>query len=413
MANLSDYFTMQEDPFQAALAAKLFGASKKLPEGDNSIVNQVAMDAQQPPPVSNPQFDTAVLNQNTAPVRSPPPAAVASRAAKTKAETSAYQVLPQLDTNPAFQEQRDALATYKDRINAYINKERGLKDVDLSPLMALAKSWNPQSTLADTYKAPESLEEHNKNATALSGMYEQRANDVAKTQADLVKDKLNALIGIDRSNKEMSPALDMMRDRLDNSIHQKTVTAVKNDPVIRNLYQGSRNIANALSALDEAKVATPQQFAELQQGIRKNLGITGTSGVEERDRIMLNSLGVDTDRVQQYLFGQPTDITKDVPEFIDHLKNLVQIVQRNNMMQMQSHLQSKMAGNKSFYQRRPDLANDLQDLGSATTAQFQPQNMAPGAAGRQTSGLPSASAPGKAPIMTFEEFKKAKAEGRL
>lgn len=165
---------------------------------------------------------------------------------------------------------------------------------------------------------------------------------------------------IDASNGYKREGLDVRRDRMDRGEHQQVINAVNRNPTLKSRLLQYQNLENALSNLTNAEHITPQQFHEAQQSIRSNLGIKGTSGVDERSGTYLNSLGLKSDNWNQFLTGVPQDMKPNDP-FLKHIKNLAGLEQRNARAQYQKALQAASGGHSSMYSRRPDLQADLED----------------------------------------------------
>lgn len=164
---------------------------------------------------------------------------------------------------------------------------------------------------------------------------------------------------------------DMAQDRFANMAHQKNIQALKRDPQLLKQLTQTNNLGAALNNLANAEHITPQQFDEAQQAIRGNLGIKGNSGIGEREKSYLNSLGLDADRFQQFLTGDPKSMRPDDP-FLMHIKNLAQLEQQNIQNQTNSRISAVTGGNDWMYNdpKYKKYKDSLDSLVGATKQQF-------------------------------------------
>lgn len=352
-------------------------------------------------PQSNPNFDPATLlqSQNSAPVPGvkvasngpislgePLPmnpflsgnnaAAAAGSARKATAESMFYDLLKSADKNPSLDAQKQTVDDYAAKVKAYADKPTGgFSSLNLAPLAALADSWSG-SKLAQAYTPPESAGEHNQKVIGMQGNLAALQGNLTKEQTDLLKDKLAGLVGIDKANKD-SGMTNSFIARADETNHRTNLQDLKNNKPLQQRLQQSTNLANAMSVLDNAVKKPPQQLSELQQTIRANMGIKGTSGLGEREKDYFNNAGLDADRLQQYLFGSINDVGESQAEVISHLRDMVGIEQRNVRAQADQMMNTQISGQEAMYQRRPDLFAGLQNALKASQGQFSPESLAP------------------------------------
>lgn len=164
--------------------------------------------------------------------------------------------------------------------------------------------------------------------------------------------------------------VNMKQNRLDLQAHNKVVTAIKSDPVLKQRLTAENNINNALSIVSDPNVkVTPQQVHELQQTLRRNMGITGTSGVGEREETYIKTLGMNVDNIKQFLTGSPQDISSN-KDLMQHFKDLAKVEKNNIENQMQKRLGVVSGGYGSMYKRRGDLKGDLDELIQSASGQF-------------------------------------------
>lgn len=162
------------------------------------------------------------------------------------------------------------------------------------------------------------------------------------------------------------------RERTDQMVHQRNLQALKKDTQLNERLRQYANLSNALATINDAEQVTPQQIDEFQQAVRSNLGIKGSGGVDERSKTYINSLGLNAERIQQFITGDPASIAKD-SNLLNHLRDLARVEQANIAAQMDKRISAITAGNKSVYARRSDLRNDLLDAVGAARSQYQPK----------------------------------------
>lgn len=161
-------------------------------------------------------------------------------------------------------------------------------------------------------------------------------------------------------NQFMGGLIQNKQDTLTENTHQKVLARVLNDPNSRAKINQYQNLQGALNNVANAEKLTPQSIDEFQQAIRANLGIKGTSGVEERGKDYFNSSGLNYDRFKQFLTGDPVSISQN-DEIVKHLKDLANLENKNIQNQMDKAVNSASAGNGSFYKKHPDKYQDLLD----------------------------------------------------
>lgn len=164
--------------------------------------------------------------------------------------------------------------------------------------------------------------------------------------------------------------LDLAKDRLDQSVHQKVLAKLKGDTVLSQRLSQYGNLTNALSVIADAKSLTPQQISEFQQSVRSNLGIKGVGGVDEREKTYINTLGLTFERWAQFLTGDPASISKD-SNLVQHFIDLANLERKSIGGIMDKRISALAAGNASVYKRRPDLKSDLIGVTEALKSQYQ------------------------------------------
>lgn len=372
-----------DDPAEASVWNKLMKKTSSTPiESVNSLPFSMPQSPAQNLKSVNSQMspgpDKSTLMQAGKGIQAPPPMPMQAPRGNPKRQQQTFDSMDALlDDNrvtPAINQAQGEVSDLKARIQQYLDQGQ---QPDFTALASLTDAWTG-SKFAGAYNRPENSQERAKNVAALQNMVAQRQGDISKEELSLLKDKITAKAALLKADKDAAPFEKMLRERLDNSSHERVLRAVKEDKTIVGLFEKSRNIANAQSLLDQADVVPPEQFHEFQQTIRRNLGITGTSGLSEREKTMFNNVGLKWDEAQQFLYGTPQDTRESQAAFFKHLQNITGLIQKNNLSQMEGRLKAKMAGRESMYARRPDLYSDLQNLRSATLEQFSPEVLAPG-----------------------------------
>lgn len=195
----------------------------------------------------------------------------------------------------------------------------------------------------------------------------------------------------------------------DERIHNQNLSKVNNDPTATQLVNTTNNLKNAVANYQKGG-ATPQEFQELQQAVRSNLGLKGTSGVDERASTYLDSLGIRADKITQFLTGDPKSVMESDPKFGDQITKLANLEIENKKGQYRDQVGKLTAGHKSFYNNHPDLKDDFEaavgagnvQMGVAPQGLVQPQTASP----QQGLISPTGAAPAKP--MSFEEFMKSR-----
>lgn len=177
--------------------------------------------------------------------------------------------------------------------------------------------------------------------------------------------------GFEAQARSRELRLEQGDDTKDRREHERVVTRIASNPVVKQRLQQSQNLENALSIITQSDHLTPQQIHEFQQAIRGNLGIKGSSGVGEREETYFKSMGLNAANWSQFLTGEPANIAKD-SAMVQHLRQLAQIEQGNIKNQVDKALTAASGGHASMYKRRPDLKADLAEAISGYAGQMGP-----------------------------------------
>jgi hypothetical protein len=173
-------------------------------------------------------------------------------------------------------------------------------------------------------------------------------------QKDVANIKNKGLL--DAANARNSSANPRVAQR-DQTIHNQNLAAVNKDSIASGLQTTYNNLQNAVSNFQKGG-ATPQEFQELQQGVRSNLGIKGTSGVNERADTYLTDLGLKADEKKQFLFGDLQSVMENHPQLANQVLKMADLEVQNKRAQYQARIQQLKAGHASFYKNHPDLSQD-------------------------------------------------------
>ncbi len=180
------------------------------------------------------------------------------------------------------------------------------------------------------------------------------------------------------NNDFKQDSLDVRKDTIDRREHERVLTRINSNPNVKTRLQQYQNLDNTLSNIANADHITPEMFDEAQQAIRANLGIKGATGVGERELTQMRSVGLNVDRMKQFLTGMPSDVGQQ-NQFLAHIKNLANLEKQNISSQFDKSLAAASGGHASMYKRRSDLKEDLKDAISAQKDQLEsaPQQSAP------------------------------------
>lgn len=271
---------------------------------------------------------------------------------------------------------RKSAASY---LNVVANSTLGKKNPEaFSPLLSLAN--DPKTT-----------------ASQLNDAFE-KSPLLKYTNALAAKDQGSEIASAVWGNRK-----ELQQERMDQMAHQKTIQSIRRDPQLTKRIANYQNLENAMSNITNADNLTPQQIAEVQQTIRGSLGI-GAGGVGEREHSYINSLGLNFENMKQFISGDPATISKD-SKLIEHFKDLARIEQGNIGRQMEKRLSAVSAGNRSMYERRPDLKADLLDAVNSFKDQYAQEQSPQAAPASQpsTAIIPDANA-GSSSKVTAEDL---------
>lgn len=279
------------------------------------------------------------------------------------------------------------------RMQADVLGNRGIaSQLDLSPLAALADYENAKqglsTNLSKSYTPPPGPEMMRDKLFAYQNQIQKDRADLQKAITANLKTQnqsggtFSDLLAMAQTQNQQRTEQDAMNtgaqkaqsfeDRQVQRIHAQMVGAAKRDPILKAYTTQYANLNNAISNLANADHMTPQQFDEAQQAVRANLGIKGTSGVNEREKTMLNSLGYNVDRLLQLVTAKPSNINQNDP-IVQHVKQLAALEQNNIGAQAQRRIDAVLQGNDWIYNdpRYSYLKDSLNPFRASLSGQYQ------------------------------------------
>lgn len=206
-------------------------------------------------------------------------------------------------------------------------------------------------------------------------------------------------MGLDTSTNLAKSRIDLSGNRLDEMVHERATNSVTKDPQLVQLLNGYQNLHNAKENFLKGG-ATPQEFGELQQAVRNNIGLKSGGGVSERQETYLRSLGIDKDKFMQFVSGDPQSVLDSDPKMAHQILGLVDLEQKNKQDQAAQQLDKLTKKHEGFYKSkgREVYANDFNNLVGGYKSQFGLNNQ-----GSQKSGLINAAPSGEGGGLTREQ----------
>lgn len=319
-------------------------------------MNPLAVDTQGEEPVAR---AIAQAPQPSQPTIQPPQAAPAPRIDPMQAilkDIQAAELKRQAAIAPLIEKQKQDNEMKRNTLKAYLEKTS--PKLDLSPLAALVDS-STGSKFAGDYKSPVGPNDLIDNVTKQQAGISASDKDIAEAQAKNHSDALAGKILLAQARAGQQQG--MLDDKFAFRAHKSVVDNIKNDPQLKAQLVQLRNLDNAATLVNKSETLTPQQIDEFQQAVRANLGIKGTSGVGEREKNYFNTLGLNGERLAQFLTGDPANIAKDAP-LVKHIKDLANVESKNVKGQLADRLDVLTEGYGSIYDTHPKLKSDLDRL---------------------------------------------------
>lgn len=196
---------------------------------------------------------------------------------------------------------------------------------------------------------------------------------------------------------------DVATERLDQrnmALHNQNVNKLMGDAQINKRVNQYNNLKNALANIEGGIVPTTESFNELQQSVRSNLGIKGTSVGEERASTYLTGLPMKVAELRQFLSMQPQDVRKyGGTAFLEHVTALARREMGNIQKLADKEVKGHEAGRSPLYTKHPELAGAWQQAIQQKRSAFDlaPEDAQP--AGQAPAAAP---APTAAPAVSLE-----------
>lgn len=163
-------------------------------------------------------------------------------------------------------------------------------------------------------------------------------------------------------------------------IHSQFQSKITQDQGFRDKAKQYYNLSNAIALARSGKELPVQSADEIQQAIRNNLGIKGTGGVEEREKVYLSNAGWDVNKLQQYLTGNIKSIDINDP-FMAHILDLADLERENARQGVMDQVDILSSGNSWIYNQYPKLKQSLDEkiatigrVYGGTKKESQPKN---------------------------------------
>lgn len=149
-------------------------------------------------------------------------------------------------------------------------------------------------------------------------------------------------------------------DRMNNQIVGKVISY----PAVAQRVKQIQNLDTAAAMLNtqlvpgENGTVTPQQIRDAQATMLTNLGIGGTSGVEERKHRLNDTLGMRAGDLFTFLTGDPQTLSGN-SNLVKMIQNGIETEKSNAQKQLESTLTKLPAAYGSFYKKHPEMLADL------------------------------------------------------
>lgn len=161
--------------------------------------------------------------------------------------------------------------------------------------------------------------------------------------------KINAQGKVDAAGVSAGPDSPRIQ-RMNESVHQNAINSVTKNTGAEKALQSSANLQMALNNFENSGHAH-EEFNQLQQAVRANTGISGSSTGVERANAYLNDLGMKGQGYAQFLTGGIQDVEKSSPEMVDLVRKLAarDITQKQQFAAQQ--LKPAVTGHVAFYNK--------------------------------------------------------------
>lgn len=136
---------------------------------------------------------------------------------------------------------------------------------------------------------------------------------------------------------------------IDLRTHTTALKAVNDDKISNDLQTSYQNLHNSIANF-KASDQNPEEFNQLQQSLRANAGIKGTSTGSERADSYLHDYGITVQQFIQKLSGTPQDVEKSSPGFVALVHKVADAELDNKRQQIAGQIMRKAQGYRDFYQ---------------------------------------------------------------
>lgn len=183
------------------------------------------------------------------------------------------------------------------------------------------------------------------------------------------------------ANQGNSTPEERLDSRLSQQAHNQVVRQLNSDPVLRTKLQQIQGIDNAGKIIEEAPVVTPAVFDEYQQALVGAIA-RGNTSVGERAHRYMSSMGIDENRILQYLSGQPMGVSKDDP-LLKTAQGFAKTERGNIQKQYNQILDTSIqgSGQQHVYDKHPEMYQSLKSMVGAKKGLVAPE--VPGSGGFQ------------------------------
>lgn len=291
----------------------------------------------------------------------------------------------QAAADASTQAEQAGITGLEDYINQYKSKPTG---VDLSALGGLLSSLDPRFQSLSQSLEKSRPETESAKAEKLAGLMQKLQASKSQASKGLLS-TLNAQLKAMDTGNVLKQKFDMRQNAIDESNKQKVLNRLNNNIGLRNEMSSQMGLRSAFAVLENADEITPQILHDFQQILATNMGVRGQSGVAERGERYFNTAGLDWAKWKQYVLGNPEDLGKD-NAIIEHLRKMGTVEKDLLGKRIDKHLNALAAGNKSMFQRRPDLKEDVMESIAAQKEYATGVDAAADVPRRTMPGLPSA-----------------------
>lgn len=265
---------------------------------------------------------------------------------------------------------REGVKTYRDFRQAADDKQRRIAEMGLMG-QKQGMLYDPDAgtfSQGPTYKADsqESVAARNRTRGLLNAIKpgignEAITDDWTARELDDKQSHIGEFIKA-KTQKDPMQQMNFRDEQLFKRFHDRLLTKLDNNKPLQDQLKSITVLRNATAltekAIAEGKAVTGQQFADLQQSVLRNLGISGIQTYAERHQKELGSLGINADKLIQFWTGKPQDIGKDNPLY-KHVQDMARWQSGNLANQYEEQIRAVMEGHESDYDEHPRLRADL------------------------------------------------------